>query len=601
VSAAPAAATSGGAASAILARFFYQRSLRTRVVLSQLPLSISMLLVLAVVVVIRPATLQDPLFQAGLWLHAALLLACAVVPWHRLPFPSFLAIPYLDFAAIALSREGSGELLANLGLLVLFPVFWLAASGLARRTSVLASFACTLLLAWLPLLAGGRTTLEDLSHPFLLPLMMLGIAVSVSVMTNSMDAQRLSLEAKDLELRQALQASHGRQQLLDVILDTVSVGLVAVDAQGHDVLLNRTQRKFHRIASPNGNHDPGEPDLLIYAADRSTLLPVQDRPIRRAVRGEAFTDNLIWIGTGPGARALSSTARPITNAAGHFDGSVVAFYDVTDLVTALAAKDDFVANISHELRTPLTSILGFLGLALDDPASLPPELTNYLKVAERNADRLLTLVSDLLSVAAGSFEIRPRPTDLADLVEQSLDSAAPAAADHGVTLVNECQSALPVLGDIGRLGQVLDNLVSNAVKYTPDGGTVTIRGRLADASVVCEVQDTGIGMDSGEKAEAFTKFFRAGAVRRTAIPGVGLGLAITKAIVESHGGSISLRSEPGMGTTVRFELPGGVADDEAASEAVVAVAPARGARADPAGVDSADVAGNGWEVRAHAR
>ena len=310
---------------------------------------------------------------------------------------------------------------------------------------MLASFGCTLLLAWLPLLATGRTTLEDLSHPFLLPLMMLGIAVSVSVMTNSMDAQRRSLEAKDLELREALEASHGRQQLLDAILDTVNVGLVAVDADGHDILMNRKQRKFHRIAAPAGNADPNETELLIYAADRSTLLPVQDRPIRRAVRGAAFTDNLIWIGRGPGARALSSTARPITDAAGHFAGSVVAFYDVTDLVTALAAKDDFVANISHELRTPLTSILGFLGLALDDAATLPTELAGYLKVAERNADRLLTLVSDLLSIAAHTFEIRPRPTDLAELIEQSLDSSAPAATENGVILVNECQSPLPAL------------------------------------------------------------------------------------------------------------------------------------------------------------
>jgi signal transduction histidine kinase len=571
VSATTAGTTAGGTAGALLARYFYQRSLRTRVVLSQLPLSISMLLVLIVVVVIRPSTLEDPLFQAGLWLQAALLLACALVPWHKLPFPSFLAIPYLDFVAIGLSHEGSGQLLANVGLLFLFPVFWLAASGLARRTSVLASFGCTLLLAWLPLLATGRTTLEDLSHPFLLPLMMLGIAVSVSVMTNSMNAQRRSLEAKDLELREALDASHGRQQLLDAILDTVNVGLVAVDADGHDILMNRKQRKFHRIAAPAGNTDPNETELLIYAADRSTLLPVQDRPIRRAVHGAAFTDNLIWIGRGTGARALSSTARPITDAAGHFAGSVVAFYDVTELVTALAAKDDFVANISHELRTPLTSILGFLGLALDNAATLPTEVAGYLKVAERNADRLLTLVSDLLSIAAHTFEIRPRPTDLAELIEQSLDSSGPAATENGVVLVNECQSPLPAYADIGRIGQVLDNLVSNAVKYTPDGGTVTIRGWAADASVVCEVQDTGIGMDPADQAEAFSKFFRAGGVRRTAIPGVGLGLAISKAIMEGHGGRISLRSEPGVGTTVRFELPVGASEETGTDEAALVV------------------------------
>ncbi len=552
-----------------LSRYFYQRSLRFRIVLSQIPLSIGMLLVLVVVVVVRPSTLHNPLFQAGLWLQALLLLACALVPWQKLPFPSFLVIPCLDFVAIGFSREGSGPLLANVGLLVLFPVFWLAASGLARRTSVVASFAGTLLLAWGPLLAQGRTKLEDLSHPFLLPLLVLGIAVSVSVMTTSMDAQRRSLEDMDTELRAALEASRKREQLLDAIVDTVSVGLVAVDARGNDVLVNRKQRKFHRIAAPAGNPDPAESDLLIFAADRSTLLAPGERPVRRAVRGEAFSDNLIWIGSGTAARALSSTGRPIMDSAGNFAGSVVAFYDVTELVTALAAKDDFVSNISHEFRTPLTSILGYISLALDDAGTLPAEVASYLKVAERNADRLLTLVSDLLSIAARSLEIHPHITDLAELIEMSLDSAAPAAADSGVMLVNGCRTPLPAHLDISRIGQVLDNLLSNAVKYSPDGGTVTIRGWTEGQSVVCEIRDSGIGMDQAEQAQAFSKFFRSGAVRRSAIPGVGLGLAITKSIIDSHGGSIALESEPGVGTTVRFSLPTGPPEDVAAKAAVL--------------------------------
>ena len=304
-------------------------------------------------------------------------------------------------------------------------------------------------------------------------------------------------------------------------------------------------------------------------------MAVADRPVRRAVRGEAFSENLIWLGSGAQARALSSTARPVLDSAGEFDGSVIAFYDVTDLVTALAAKDDFVSNISHEFRTPLTSILGYVGLALENPEALPPEVAKYLQVAERNADRLLSLVSDLLSIASPAMDIRPRMTDLAELIEMSMDSAAPAAAENGVRMVNECSGPLMAHIDISRIGQVLDNLLSNAVKYSPDGGTVTVRAWAADETIVCEVRDTGIGMDEAEQAEIFTKFFRSGTVRRSAIPGVGLGLVITKSIIESHGGSISLQSRPGVGTKVCFALPTGLADgvgitDGLAQESVAA-------------------------------
>ncbi|MCZ2402926.1 PAS domain-containing sensor histidine kinase [Paenarthrobacter sp. Z7-10] len=542
----------------LINKFFYQRSLRIRVLLTQLPLTVSVLLVLAVAIFFHPETMANPLFQLGLLMHALLLAACVLVPWERIPYPSFLVIPYLDFVAVGFSRQGSIETITGLGMLAVFPVFWLAASGLARRTAIVVSFVAMLMIVWVPVVAeAGPISGQALARPMLLPLITLAIAITVSVMTTSMAAQRHILLAKDAQFRAALAASRAREQLLDAIVETITVGLVAVDADGHDIMLNRKQKKFHQLAAPAGNPDPSEQELLIFAPDQKTALPLAERPVQRAVGGDSFTDMLIWIGQGAGSRALSATARPIGDDAGRPAGSVVAFYDVTELVNALAAKDDFVSNISHEFRTPLTSILGYIGLALEDAQTLPPAVVQYLKVAERNADRLLDLVSDLLSVATHALDIKPRHADMAELIELCLDSAAPRATDNRVTLINECHGPLMAIFDVGRIGQVLDNLISNAIKYSPDGGSVAVRAWVQEGQLLCEVQDNGIGMDEAETAEAFTKFFRAGAVRRSAIPGVGLGLLITKTILESHGGTIELHSELGVGTRVRFTLPMG--------------------------------------------
>ncbi len=541
---------------ALITRYFYQQSLRMRVVLTQLPLTITMALIVGLAAVFRPDALADPLFQIGLSGQVLLLLVCVLVPWGRLPYPSFLVIPYLDFAVLAFSREGSMNSLSGVGLLALFPVFWLAASGIAPRAAVIGGTLATLLMVWIPIfLVPGPTTAEQLSRPMILPLMMLAFAITVAVMTGSMAAQREQLEEKDSALRKALAASRDRERLLDAIVNTVSVGLVAVDADGHDVLMNRKQRLFHQLAAPKDNPDPAEADLLIFAADRRTRLAPADRPVYRAIHGESFSQVLLWVGQGTGARALSATGRPIHGAGGRFAGSVVAFYDVTELVSALAAKDDFVSNISHELRTPLTSILGYLGLALDDPSVLSREVVQYLRVAERNSDRLLTLVTDLLATASRTMAIKPRLTDLAEIIEDSLDSAVPPAAENGVILVNKGREPLYAMLDVGRIGQVLDNLISNAIKYSPDGGTVTVRAWSENGSIICEVQDNGIGMDNSEQAKVFGRFFRAGPALNRAIPGIGLGLMITKTIVENHGGTMHLKSEREAGTTIGFSIP----------------------------------------------
>lgn len=524
-----------------------------RVLLTQLPLTLTVILTVALAAVYYPKILADPRFVIGLWMQAIILGLCVVVPWGKLPRGSFLLIPYLDLISVGFIRDGSTQYITSVGLLALFPVFWLSASGFARRTAIASSTLATLLIVWVPLVWGNpHITPELLAKPLVFPFMMMAFSITVVIMTASMDSQRLALERKDVELRNALKLSRQRETLLETVLDTVAVGIVVVDQDGNDQLMNATQDIIHARGLPADIADPQEKDLLLFGRGRVPLA-TDARPVRRAILGESFTNYQMWIGREDDSRAISTTARTMRNEDGSSAGAVIAFHDNTEMMAALSAKDDFVANVSHEFRTPLTSILGYLGMMADEEDRLPQDLAKFLAIAQRNAFRLNRLVSDLLTT--DSMEVTPAMTDISVLIAESVASARPMAERNAVELTVAAPATLWAMVDGGRIGQALDNLISNAIKYSPDGGTVTVRAWSEGTDVVCEVQDTGMGMSSAEQAQAFTKFFRADPALERSIPGLGLGLLITKTIVANHGGAISIHSERHVGTTMRMVLP----------------------------------------------
>lgn len=534
-------------------RQFHEMTLRARVVLSQLPLSLTVVLVLVGGAVFHRDLFESHAFVVGVGLHALLLALCILVPWDRLPYPSFLLIPLLDFIPIGLMRYGAGTIITGVGLLTVFPVIWLAASGLLPRASLVVGFLASLGIVWVPVFVTDiPVNSQSLTQSFLLPFIMLAIGVTVRVMTASMMAQQQVVGEKDEALQSLLEESARRERLLETVVNSVDIGLIALDEAGRTVLANRKLEQFRRIAGGSG--DTPEEELDIFLQDGQSPMPVSRRPTHRAGEGQVFSDYLLWWGERPDQRVLSASSRVMTNQAGTREGSVVTFNDVTELVAALNAKDEFVATVSHELRTPLTAIRGYLELLTSMP-ELQPEVATGLEVVSRNSERLHKLVVDLLSTAEGSLEITPEATDVSALILQRVEAARQCNVNPRVRFEDLSEPGLVALCDGRRISQVLDNLLSNAVKYSPGGGRVTIRARELDGEIECSVTDEGSGMSADELKGVFSKFFRTSGARNAAIPGVGLGLAISKAIVERHGGTISCRSVEGEGSTFTFRLP----------------------------------------------
>jgi signal transduction histidine kinase len=282
-------------------------------------------------------------------------------------------------------------------------------------------------------------------------------------------------------------------------------------------------------------------------------------PAYRAAQGEEFEDCRIWVGPDPLNRtALSVSARSLLGPDGSFEGAALAYKDVTELVRAMAVKETFVASVSHELRTPLTSIAGYVELLRERP-DLPPAVASQLEVVERNSERLLRLIGDLLQSAqltAGRALplVRP-PCDLVQVVRESVEAIAPTADAVALTVETHLPDELCLVADPLRLGQLVDNLLANAVKYTEPGGRVSVDLRVDGAQAELVIRDTGIGIPAVDRDRLFTRFFRAAVAEQQAIQGVGLGLSISKSIVESHGGRIEVDSEVGVGTTFLVRLP----------------------------------------------
>jgi PAS domain S-box-containing protein len=391
------------------------------------------------------------------------------------------------------------------------------------------------------------------------------------------------------ERKRAEEEQTRTQALLDTIVDHIPMALFVKDAQElRYVRVNRAHNELVGDTGPLGlrDHDfyPAEQADSFVAQDREVLAggaPIEigeetlitadgsERVIRTAkvpIRDEdgrplyllGISEDITQRKEAERERERLLAAEQVARAEAEAARSELAEQNL-ELRKLDHLKDEFVALVSHELRTPLTSIIGYLDLVLDEEGGpVTVDQRRFLDVIRRNSQRLLHLVGDLLFVAqvdAGKLSLEKLPVDLNELARDCLEAVRPRATEKGVVVELAADEVDGFEGDRLRLSQLFDNLVSNAIKFTPTGGRVDIAVTRRNGTAVVTVADTGIGIPEQEQARLFERFFRADGATRLAIQGTGLGLTISKAIAEAHGGTIGVESQEGVGTTFAVELP----------------------------------------------
>jgi two-component system, OmpR family, phosphate regulon sensor histidine kinase PhoR len=490
--------------------------------------------------------------------------------YRQFTHPAMIVIPVLDLVALLVFQLVPGGEVA--GALVAVPALWLGGIYRWRGVAIVGMTAAVGVLAE-EVLAGPDLD-SVLARTASIGIVAVVASAAMAAVVGLWLAQVAALESQGAALAAALDDVRKHQSFVDAIVRSVDVGLAYLGPDGSYESLNPRHAELMALSFPHGHGGRAGEVGSIFAADNATRVVTDQLPSVRAMRGEHFSDTL-WIGDLAATRhAISVSGRPILDEHGDFAGAVVAYHDITTLMRSLAVKDQFVASVSHELRTPLSSIIGYLELALSADNKLPAQVVRHLGVASRNADRMLHLVSDLLTAANpddAALQLFPERVDFSELVRLGVDDAARGAELADVRLTSKIAPGLCLVGDRSRLMQVTENLLSNAIKYTHPGGEVEIVVSRIGPRVVLTVQDTGIGVSDADQHLLFTRFFRASNAHELVIPGVGLGLAISKEIVEAHDGSIELESSEGVGTTVRVTLAA-QAGDETHAPALVAPA-----------------------------
>lgn len=238
---------------------------------------------------------------------------------------------------------------------------------------------------------------------------------------------------------------------------------------------------------------------------------------------------------------------------------VLVFHDITELKRLERIRRDFVANVSHELKTPLTSIKGYLEALLDGAKDDPERSTQFLEIAKRHTDNLDAIISDLLVLSlieSGRYRWKRHTVRIPELVKRSVELIQPAADKKRQTIETAMDEAVPAItGDSDKLAEAVMNLLDNAVKYTPEGGRITVAAAMTPQGLELSVADTGMGIPPQERDRIFERFYRIDRARTRELGGTGLGLAIVKHIIEAHHGAIAVSSEPNRGTRFTITLP----------------------------------------------
>jgi len=330
------------------------------------------------------------------------------------------------------------------------------------------------------------------------------------------------------------------------ILSSMVEGVAVV---GSDERILYCNQAFEQILElPQGS---SQGKKLVEALRQAELVSA----VRQVLPGGDEITGEVEVGT-VRRRSFSVTAAPV-RAAGA-SSAVLVLHDITELRRLERVRRDFVANVSHEFKTPLTAIQGFaetlLGGALDDQANRK----RFVEIIREQSQRLTRLTDDLLKLSrieAGRLELESHPVSVPALVNACVESARLKAESKGLQISVELTEDIPAIrGDAVQLSEVLQNLVDNAMQYTPPGGNIDVTAYCNGHEVIFTVADTGIGIPESDLERIFERFYRVDAARSREAGGTGLGLSIARHIVDAHGGRIWVESAVGQGSRFRFSI-----------------------------------------------
>ena len=556
--------------------------------LKQLPLAVVFVLSIIVVLLVPGIEITSlPFATVGIALLVLATIFAAILTTVPRLDKWAIVVPLVDFVAIGTFRAGTGGILSLFGAMIILPVVWIAAEKGRQYILIAAGGTAVVLIAPYLLGIAQFQSGSDVIRAAFSPLVYMFAAAIINELARQSRSQLQSihdladekermlkrtfeyasqLEESEAKFREADRTFRGVWAAVteQSVIGTDVTGLIDAWNPGATKLLGIDWRETQGKRYVFDFHVQEELDdrarELNYPPGATVLNPGFSALVESARLGEAESREWTYVredGT-PVPVSLSVTKR--VDDSGETVGYLFVAADVTQAREVSRLKDEFVGLISHELRTPLSSILGYLELMRDDDENpLSEEQEQYLAVAERNAHRLLRLVGDLLftaQVESGKFPLDLKDVELGQIVSAAVESARPAAAAAEITVAEEIADRTAVtFGDPVRLGQVCDNLLSNAIKFTPKGGTVTISLSTTAKDAVITVRDTGMGIAESELDQLFSRFFRATTATRNAVPGVGLGLTITKAIVTAHHGEMGVQSEEGVGTEFSVTLP----------------------------------------------
>jgi two-component system phosphate regulon sensor histidine kinase PhoR len=359
-----------------------------------------------------------------------------------------------------------------------------------------------------------------------------------------------SLNLMSGELRERTDTIVSDRNKFLAILGSMVEGVVAVDRDDRVVHMNEVAGRLLR-ASPS--ESVGK---RIWETTRVVeVCEILDQSRRTA----GAVDAEVRLSLANGEARIELRASPLVDGAGQLSGAVVVLHDVTELRRLEGVRRDFVANVSHELKTPLTAIRALVETLIEDRGMEPATRERFHEKIRDQAARLSSLVGDLLTLARvesqGPVHER-RPLDVRSIVRDSAASIAHACGQKGLTLaISTAPEPLVVDGDEESLRQIVDNLLDNALKYTPSGGRIAVSALASEREAVLEVADTGIGIEPRDLERIFERFYRVDRARSRELGGTGLGLSIVKHLALSLGGNVAVESRPGHGTTFRVVLP----------------------------------------------